>query len=253
MRTTAGSYVGLDLNAAELAQVARSISAPTEGRSPPAFIEANAYRLPCRERAFSAVVVIRVFHHFGRPAEFLAELARCTVPGARLLLQYNPKPTVGTLVMDLRRGLRPSTPNRPGVTWSRSPMVRIPGERFPIYVLTASAVRAAVEGAGFRVLSERGTGVERMQRWFPSMWQRTLPAQGPLAALLPSRFLLCERTSTPTSGTEVSSTWLACPRCRTPMSPGPESSSWTERCPQCGFSIESDGSVIRARYTPSGE
>jgi SAM-dependent methyltransferase len=252
LRRVAREYVGVDLNAGGLAELARATPGATGGEPAPRFVEANAYHLPFSDGAFSAIATVRVFHHIARPDAFLDEMARCLRPGGRLLLQYNPRPTIGTLVMDVRQGLRHPAPDRPSITWGDGEFLRVPGERFPIYVPTGRAVRAALGRAGFRIEGEWGTGAERLQRWFPSLWLHAFPPLPPVAPLLPSRFVLCERISRSSDRRTPSAGLLACPRCHGPIPDGPADSGWSQTCSACGFPVRYDGRVLHARYVPAG-
>ncbi|MHB8352552.1 MAG: methyltransferase domain-containing protein [Thermoplasmata archaeon] len=222
---------------------------------PPALrIALNLYHLPFRDGTFTAATLIRVYHHLDRPRAALSELARVLRPSSRLLVSYNPRPTLGTLALDVRRALQ-SDPSSPveWVTFSRREPVSLPPDPFPVYVGRRRGFLEDVGATGFTLEREFVSGLEEFSvlrrhlpiRWFVA-WARafgTIPA-------MPMRWAVLTRLGSagrvpPVYGTSVRDC-LACPRCRAPLTFDAAGDSVV--CTGCAFVGVRRGEVLDLRY-----
>lgn len=239
-------YVAVDLDPFMLA-AARS-------RRPPSarlYVEANLYHLPFVDGAFSSEVMIRVYHHLASPDGIAREIHRTVVSGGSAVVSYNPTPTVGTLIAEVRERLRGpdvqgSIAAKPGARAVRGP--------FPIFVPTAEEFRATWSGSGFVVEDEWASGLEHLSRWLPEeVWLR-LGHRFPSSYLLPQRFarLRDTRGGATRPGPPPLEDSIACPRCLRPSGRVELTGEWTRTCPGCGFQIAFHDGILRARYLPEG-
>lgn len=215
-------------------------------------VAANLYHLPFASDTFPAAVMVRVYHHLTDPTAALRELARVLTPGGRLLVSYNPRPSVGTLANDLRQAVaRGGAPPRGSVTFARGRVALDPSP-FPVFVADRAEFYATAREAQLSGGSEVGAGFEefRAVRWAPAdLWVRF----GRLFARVPgfpSRFALLEKPGRPPLELIARDRWLACPRCREPLhDPGPNPAV---RCPACGFEGNQRDGLLDLRYVPDG-
>ena len=218
------------------------------------WVAANLYHLPFVDGAFTGTVMVRVYHHLENPAAAMRELARVLRAGGRAIVSYSPKPSWGTMVIDVQHALRSSkeAPFR-STTFSRAPAVEVSsGNEFPTVVSSRERFAATAHAAGFRVESEEGTGFEEFRplRRFPSDYFRRWSQSVGRAPGFPVRFarLVVERPRpSPWTARERI---LACPRCRTGLDAPVEGRGLL--CPACSYAGSWSDGVIDLRFVPEG-
>ncbi len=222
------------------------------GRTAPLRVAANLYHLPFVSGAFSSASMVRVYHHLSDPRAALAELGRVLTGGARALLSYNPKPSVGTFVNDIQRAIHPVTSGRfRSITFARG-SVELEPDPFPVYVADRSSFDRHVRAAGFRPRGEVVSGLEEyyLMRFVPAELFLRIAAAFGNAPLFPMRFALLETPGSPAARLPPLDAILACPKCRGaidfPSREGPLV------CGACGFAGRREGPVIDLRYVPEG-
>jgi SAM-dependent methyltransferase len=216
-------------------------------------VAANLYHLPFADGSFTGATLVRVYHHLSDPGAALRELRRVLSPGGRLLLSYNPKPTVGTLVNDIQRALHPSdeVPFR-SITFARSTRVELPPDPFPVYVEPRTEFERTYRASGFERQSEVGSGLEEyyLMRHVPAAWFVRLGTTLGGAPGFPMRFALLETPRGGGSALPDADSIFACPSCGGPL-PGPDGAEGVT-CDGCGFVGPIAGGVLDLRYVPDG-
>lgn len=213
-------------------------------------VAANLYHLPFVERAFTAATLVRVHHHLLDPTAALTEIGRVLQGSSRLVVSYQPRPSVGTLVGDVQRALRPPAEGRlPSVSFTRGPIV-LASRPFPIRSAGRRQFEEESRAAGFEVRSVVGTGFEEyapLRRFGPDRFVRIGAALG-RAPAFPTRFTILEKTGAPSEDLPARTEMFACPRCRDPR---PDwSRGTTLRCDRCGYEGARRGAVLDFRYVP---
>jgi SAM-dependent methyltransferase len=213
-------------------------------------VAANLYHLPFIAGAFTAATMIRVHHHLDDPVGALRELGRVLTPGGTLVVSHSPRPSVGTLLHDLRRRINPPGGVRSrALTFSAEPVIALPPEPFPIYARTARRFREDAENAGFRWVADWGTGLAEFRpfSWFGAELHDKLSEAVPLAPGLPMRFTVLRRPGDPPARLPPLPSVFQCPRCARPW---PELDEHGGVCSSCGFEPTDHGGVRDLRYIP---
>jgi ubiquinone/menaquinone biosynthesis C-methylase UbiE len=244
----AGEVVATDYNLEGLVRL------PTaRGETTPTKVAVNVYHLPFVPASFTCAVMVRVHHHLSDPSRALAELARVLAGRGRIVVSYNPRPSVGTLVQDLQRALRTPRGTRfRSVTFATAQVTLAPSP-FPVFIGSRLEFARIARGAGLRPVAEVGSGYEefRVLRSIPARSFVRLGRSLGRAPAFPTRFAILEKAGAPVRPPlpEVARIF-ACPRCE---SPRPE---WGEPgplvCALCSFEGERSGDVLDLRYVPPG-
>ena len=227
------------------------LPSPRPGRSPMR-VAANVYHLPFVDGAFTGATMVRVYHHLSHPERALREIARVIGGGGRLVVSYNPKPSVGTFVNDVQRALHPSPRTRfRSLTFAAGPTVLEP-DPFPVYVAGRREFDRSVNLAGLRAREEVVSGIEEyyLMRHIPAPWFVRLGTTFGRAPAFPTRFAVVSKPGDPPVSLPPLSEILACPRCGVPQ---PE---WRLtgplRCGHCSFEGVGRGGVLDLRFVPEG-
>ncbi len=186
----AESYIGLDITPQFVARIPGSQSGRVHR------VAGNVYCLPFVEGAFDAAVMIRTYNFLLDPRAALREVARVLAPGTLFVLSYNPKPSVATLIDDLKVALsKDGAAKGRRMSFSQEPVVPVYPSSFPAWVPTRLAFRETLISSGFTPVLEFPCGLE-------DYWGlRSLPARvfvGLAHALsrigwFPSRFVAARR------------------------------------------------------------
>lgn len=244
-----GELVVSDFDAGALER----LDLPSGRATPPWRVALNVYHLPFVDGTFTAATMIRVHHHLERPRAAFFELARVLGPSARLLVSYNPRPTVGTLAIDLGRALhRTPEGSVEWISFSRHEPVTLPPDPFPVFVGRRSSFLEDVEAAGLTLEREFVSGLEEFSmlrrhlptRWFIA-WSR---AFGRLPAM-PMRWVVLARRESSGAAQSTRNPFLeclACPRCRAPLRVKEDADP--PPCGRCGFRGIRRGKVLDLRY-----
>ncbi|HYA71243.1 MAG TPA: class I SAM-dependent methyltransferase [Thermoplasmata archaeon] len=216
-------------------------------------VASNLYHLPFVDGAFTGATLVRVHHHLLDPVGAMREVGRVLRVGSPLVVSYQPRPSVATLVNDVQRALgRKEDGPGPSVTFARGPVV-LPARPFPIRSVRRKGFREEARDAGFELTREIGTGFEEFAplRRLPSeSFVRIGTALG-RAPAFPTRFsVLSKRSGTNADPLPDIGSILACPRCGTPR---PE---WSQgaplACGKCSFKGGRRDGVLDLRFVPPG-
>jgi len=216
---------------------------------------ATVYRLPFVDGAFRTAVMIRVFGFLEEPSAALAEIARVLAPGGSLVMTYSPRPSIETLVSDLKvaRARRGGEPFR-SMTFSRSPVVPVRPSAFPAWSCTRARFREIVDRAGLRRVREWPTGLEDYQglRGLPAGLFDAVARHFPELGGFPSRFALLRTPGAPGGPLPAWNETLACPQCRARWpEPAVGAGTTSFQCPRCGLRGDFSGGILDARPPPS--
>ncbi len=216
-------------------------------------VAANVYHLPFVANAFTAASMVRVYHHLSDAGTAMAELRRVLRPAARLFVSYNPRPSVGTLVNDVQRALRPS-PGVPfrSITFARSRHVELPPDPFPVHVGPRQEFAATARAAGFECRGEMVSGLEEyyLMRHVPTRLFVRLGTTFGGAPGFPMRFALLAVPAGPAEPLPPLSEILACPRCHAAF--GRVEDAGAVVCRRCTFRGAWHGDVLDLRFAAPG-
>jgi len=215
-------------------------------------VAANLFHLPFVAGSFTEATLVRVHHHLLDPVKALQEIARVLRPGAPLVVSYQPRPSVGTIVNDVQRALhRNVAESRTSVTFARGPVV-LRTHPFPIRTVSRKQFREEARRAGFELTWEVGAGLEEyspMRRFRAESFVRVGTFLG-RAPAFPTRFTVVTKCGGPELPLPAATEILACPSCRTPR-PG-----WSQgallACDRCDFEGTQRGGILDLRFAPPG-
>jgi SAM-dependent methyltransferase len=239
-----GEVVATDLDAATLAR-------PTTvgGSSRLRRVAANLFHLPFRDGSFTAATMVRVYHHLLDPVAAFREVGRVLHGGARFVVSYKPRPSLGTLIDDVGRAVRRDVAPFRSLTAARVPVV-IDARPFPMRTSSRREFEQEVRAGELRVTDQAGLGLEEytlLRRAPTNLFVRMSSHLG-RAPGFPTRFAVLERTGSPPATLPPLDSLLACPRCRIGQptwwnAPEP-------RCAGCGFEGQRSDGVLDLRYVP---
>lgn len=243
-------YAAVDITPEFLARV------PIREDVAPLRVAANVYHLPFADGSFPAVVMVRVLGFLSDPRAALEEIARVLCPGGLLVVSYNPRPSIATLVDDLKVALSRGPGERmESMTFTRRPVVPVRPSSFPAWSVTRVEFRRTVAAAGLRWVGELPTGWEEypVLRLLPPKVFRALSRAAATAGGFPTRFARVHRDGARTPFQPNWSEVLVCPRCRAGLRfPDPEDLR-PARCDRCGQSWPVREGTLDLRWFGSAE
>jgi SAM-dependent methyltransferase len=198
-------YVALDRHPTFLAR----LEGPSDASHHVTKIASNTYRLPFRSGSFDGVVMIRVYNFLRDPSAVLREFHRVLRPGGWVIVSYNPRPSLATLVDDLRCFLWNDPSSVPmSQTFARVDSGRVYPSPVPAWASTIRTVHRTVALVGFDILGERASGFEdyRGLRRLPVPVFLGAARAFPSLVGFPHRFLLARRRET--TGTVTRGEWV---------------------------------------------
>jgi SAM-dependent methyltransferase len=233
VRGRAEEYVALDLHREFLARIPWDPGPEHSLR-----VVADAHHAPFVDGAFSLVVIIRVYNFLPDPRAFLREIYRLLTPGGSLILGYQPRTSLATLVDDYRLFLSGRRARGAlSMTFSRQPQVPSGPAPFPTWLPSRAFVRSTLATAGFDVVRSISSGAEDYvvgRRLPPRLFVQLAPL-GDRLGFLPTQFVLARRPSTPELRPFPEwSDMVACARCRTTLGPITLTSTSRYQCVACG-------------------
>ncbi len=241
----ASEFVTLDVTPEFLARV------PVGNGQRALRVAANAYHLPFADQAFAAAVMVRVLGFLAQPLEALREVRRVLGPGGRLVVSYNPRPSLATLVDDLKVGLSLLPRERmESMTFSRRSVVPVRPSSFPAWSMTRSEFRRTIASAGFTWLLERPTGLEDFPvfRRLPADTFVSLSSALADAGGFPTRFALVRRPGDPPEQPVAWESLLSCPACLEPLGSPPAADNPAWACSRCGRTWPRKDGIVDLRW-----
>ncbi len=163
-------------------------------------VVANVYHLPFANDIFDAATMVRVFGFLTDPGTALQEVHRVLRPGGVLILSFEPHPSVGSLVDDLKVGLahlgESSVAPR---TFSRENVVPVRPSASPTWSYTRHHLRTLAANAGFSTEAEYPCGLEDLAgiRSLPVSVVLSLARALSRLGGFPTRFVLLRKGTVP--------------------------------------------------------
>ena len=223
-----------------------------QGKRPTLRVAVNLYHLPFADGAFTGATMIRVSHHLEDPVAALREVARVLRGGARLVVSFNPRPSIGTLVNDIQRAIHRSPEGEfRSLTFSRDPEVDLPPDPFPVFVRPRQRFWSDVKEAGLAKQAEMVSGIEEyyLMKYLPTpLFVRIADVFGE-APGFPTRLAILGVPKNSTEELPPIESVMVCPRCKAPLRFDGDRSPV---CPECSFTGGVHEGVIDLRYLPTG-
>jgi SAM-dependent methyltransferase len=248
VRSAAAEYVGVDQSFEFLSRLRKKGAV----RPSSLLIEANVFHLPLADGAATAAVLARVYNFLPDPVSALQEIARTLVPGGILVTTCNVRPSILTLVDDVRTALaRRPGPRMTSMTFSRAEVVPVVPSSFPASAPTRRHFEATLRRAGYRPGEVYGSGLEdtRLTRFLPALAFLAAGVELGSAPIFPLVWRVGESGH---RGAAVSlppiASSIACPRCRRPFGPLELGPKFERACEGCGFLLRMESGILRARY-----
>lgn len=236
LRANAREFIASDVTPEFVQGLPRSLVAPPSALR----VTANVDRLPFVDGSISCAVMIRVYNFLPDPETALKEIRRVLAPGGRLILSCDPKPSLATLVGDLRVVLSDSERPFHSETFSHGDLVRVHPSPFPAWAPTRLRLVRTLNSAGFAMEKLLGTGLED----YRPLKQLPVPVfLGLLRAfdvaprgIFPTLFVSARSTLSgePTHTLPPFGDMLGCPNCRSPLGSVSLGDDWERGCPKCG-------------------
>lgn len=251
VRAVARSYIGVDQNLRFLEQLRSELP-----RGPTTLlVEANAYHLPFVDGVASSILLARVYNFLVDPEAALVEFGRVLAPGGGVVLTCHVRPSVSSLVDDIRAGVRrPAGGPVRASTFDRSPVVAARPSEFPAWSPRRRHLRRTLEAAGFSLLARYGSGLEdfRVVRALPASVFLRAGSSFAEAPVFPLAWEVARR-GPPPAGLDLPplAASIACPRCRKGFGELPLQAEFSIDCPGCGFTVRNLDGILRARYAAS--
>jgi SAM-dependent methyltransferase len=214
-------------------------------------LAANVYHLPFVDGAFSAVVMVRVYGFLADPSLGLGEIARVLAPGGIAIVSYNPRPSVATLVDDLKTALgRRAGVRMQSMTFTRSPVVQVRPSEFPAWSSTRGHFRVTGTAVGMEAVHEFPTGLEEYRglRWIPTRFFLRLAHAFPSVGGFPTRFAALLRSGSSGGTLPAWAEILACPACSTPFGASAVRSDNARSCSRCCRLWPSSNGILDLRW-----
>ena len=241
-------YVGTDINPSFLRKVA-GINEDEKVR----FLSSNLYHLPFEDCSFSTVVMIRVFNFLTRPISAMLEIMRVLAPGGSIIMSYNPKPSIATLVDDIKVALRHSV--KSGVTWepvtfSSSGRVRLQPSDIPVFAVSTRYFNNLMNNSGFSTVAECASGLEdyRFVDRLPVELFQKLALSFYHLPVMPTRFVLAKKVNGNGEFIADRDKIYCCPQCRSPISI--DEHAFDTPCIKCSFVVSKSEGLPDLRYFP---
>ncbi|MCI4351184.1 MAG: class I SAM-dependent methyltransferase [Thermoplasmata archaeon] len=150
-------YVALDRHAEFLGRIKWPTSSPSRASK----VASNTYRLPFRASTFDGVTMVRLYDFLQHPGAVLREFHRVLRPGGWAIVSFSPRPSLATLVYDLRcflRNERSSGQHR--LTLARADTETVRPSPVPVWSSTVGAVHRCVVENGFDLVDDCASGFE---------------------------------------------------------------------------------------------
>jgi SAM-dependent methyltransferase len=192
LEQVSGRVVALDSSPTLL----RRARAGRPGGGNEAWVVGDGHRLPFADGAFSAVVLVRVFHLSPRPEALVVEIRRVLQPRGVLVLSYYPRPSIRTMQYRLWNHLRSES----GSARLQDRVARggrLEGREGEGAHRSAASTESLLRRGGFELEAQIGAGLDEITGFdlLPESVFRALYRAVPNAWGYPARFVRLRRTA----------------------------------------------------------
>ncbi len=241
-------YVGSDINRSFLKVVREQFSKEDDR-----YVASNLYHLPFANNSFSCVVMIRVFNFLSQPLRILKGLSRIIIPGGYLLISMSQKPSLSTLIDDLKYHLTEEERNSSrvkSVTFSRADISRVRPASSPTFAFSRKYVSAIFASSGFEVRAEISSGLEdySVLARLPLNLLYKLGRSFPKFCSFPTTFFLLQKNRRQVGALCEDSDMIRCPVCEAELEEIVLDADLT--CRKCGTSFLEKEGILDMTYIP---
>jgi len=242
-------YVATDINKSFLREVKKKFH-----KEKSLHVSSNLFHLPFGSNSFSSIVVVRVFNFVSKPSEVLDEFSRVLVTGGHLLISISPKPSLATLIDDLKyrgsfsgkRGSRAKS-----VTFSTKNVAQVHPASYPTFSFKRSYVKRLFVASGFKEIARISSGLEdySLLGYLPT---RSLLNAGVIfryIPIFPSTFYLLKKGGNGSLQLLDYSEILHCPSCGGKLNVNAIPDNLN--CLNCGFVGTVDDGIIDLTFLPN--
>jgi ubiquinone/menaquinone biosynthesis C-methylase UbiE/ribosomal protein S27AE len=242
----AGEYVGTDIN---ISFLRKNRGRATGNKS--LFVASNAYHLPFASHSFSTVVMIRTLSFLSKPLPVLQEISRILIPGGHIIISVSPKPSIATLVDDIKSFLNQMNRKGRGATsFSTSEMEQSTQSDYPSFVLSRKYISGILREAGFVEISAISSGLEdyRLLNLFPAGAYFKWGSAFPFLMIWPTITILAEKEGDDKNLAVEFDRNFICPKCGNNLILNQENVRYF--CENCGYESGEVTDIIDLRYIP---
>ncbi|MHB1493224.1 MAG: Trm112 family protein [Thermoplasmataceae archaeon] len=195
--------------------------------------------------------MIRVFNFASQPLQVIRELSRVIAPGGFLIISVNPKPSLATLVDDIKHHAyneNPSLRKLKSVTFSRENTSQIFPASFTTFAHKRKFMRHLFKTNGFMECMRISSGLEDYSflKFLPMKFFLAIGSIFHKFSLFPTTFFLLQKKGTLKESFPATLDILQCPRCGSGLpNRGPDLA-----CGKCGTSYKMDDDILDMTYLP---
>lgn len=248
IQSHSSEYVATDINESFLKKVKERSKLEKS-----LYVSSNLYHLPFCDNSFSTVVIVRVFNFISQPLQVMKELSRIIIPGGNLLISVSPKPSLSTLIDDLKYSAsneRERMSKRSTITFSNYNMSEVHPASYPTFAFKRSFIRNLFEVSGFIELTKISSGLEDY------LMLNTLPVRSLLRIgtifksipIFPTDFFLLQKKCDLSGPLEFVQEIFQCPKCQSKLSKQENANELI--CKHCGYIGTVNDGIINLTFLP---
>jgi ubiquinone/menaquinone biosynthesis C-methylase UbiE len=246
----AKQYVACDINKSFLMQVKRKVLLKDA-----IFVASNLYHLPFAEESFSCIVMIRVFNFVSQPIHVFRKISNILAPGGFLLISINPKPSVATLVDDIKYHVinnEAKLSKAKSVTFSRSKISEVHPASSPTFAFKRKFIEELFSMNNLSQRMKISTGIEdySLIERLPTKFFLKVGTLFNFFPLFPTNFFLLQKKNHHAGRLPDIHQILKCPKCGSKITMNGEPTVHT--CRICSSVYTMDQGILDMIHIPVG-